>query len=387
MKVERFTIAIPDAALADLKSRLAHTRWPDEISHIGWQQGAALDYMQQLVAYWRDAYDWRAEEAALNRFAHFRAGINGHTVHFIHERAKNGRGFPLIFTHGWPGGFIEAVKLIPLLTDPESHGGHAEDAFDVVVPSLPGYGFSPAPTAAGMNSYAIAELWAELMFGLGYERFAAQGGDWGASICTWLALQVPSRVAGIHLNYIPGSYDPPRAADGSDLAPEERAFLASRDQWLDADGAYGHIQGTKPQTAAYALNDSPAGLCAWIAEKFRDWSDWQTSPHSVPEDAISRDTLLTNISIYWFTQTIASSMRLYWEGRRRPVRFAPGQRVEVPVGVARFAKEEPMPPRKWVERCYNVQRWTELPRGGHFAALEQPEILAQDIREFSRALR
>jgi len=387
MKIERFTIAIPDAALADLKSRLSHTRWPDEISGIGWQQGAALDYMQRLITYWRDTYDWRTEEAALNRFAHFRAEINGQVVHFIHERAKNGRGFPLIFTHGWPGSFIEAVKLIPLLTDPGSHGGRPEDSFDVVVPSLPGYGFSPAPAATGMNSYAIAELWAELMTGLGYDRFAAQGGDWGASICTWLALQVPSRVAGIHLNYIPGSYDPPRAAGGSDLAPEERAFLASRDQWLDAEGAYGHIQGTKPQTAAYALNDSPAGLCAWIAEKFRDWSDWQTSPNAQPEDAISRDTLLTNISIYWFTQTIASSMRLYWEGRRRPVRFAPGQRVDVPVGVARFAKEEPMPPRKWVERCYNVRRWTEYPRGGHFAALEQPEVLAEDIREFFRALR
>ena len=225
------------------------------------------------------------------------------------------------------------------------------------------------------------------MSGLGYERFAAQGGDWGASVATWLGLLVPSRVAGIHLNYIPGSYEPPRAADGSDLAPEERAFLESRDKWLDAEGAYGHMQGTKPQTVGYALNDSPAGLCAWIAEKFRDWSDWHTSPQASPEDAISRDTLLTNISIYWFTETIASSMRLYWEGRRRPVRFAPGQRVDVPVGVARFAKEEPMPPRKWVERCYNVQRWSEFPCGGHFAALEQPELLAQDIREFFRPLR
>jgi pimeloyl-ACP methyl ester carboxylesterase len=383
MKVEPFTIAIPEAALADLKSRLTQTRWPDEVAGVGWQQGASLDYIEGLVAYWRNGFDWRAQEAALNRFAQFRAELKGQTVHFIQERAKNGRGFPLVFAHGWPGSFVEAAKLIPLLTDPESHGASAEDAFDVVVPSLPGYGFSPTPTAAGMNSFAIAELWAELMSGLGYKRFAAQGGDWGASVATWLGLQIPSRVAGIHLNYIPGSYDPPRAADGSDLSGEERAFLQSRDQWLDLEGGYGHIQGTKPQTAAYALNDSPAGLCAWIAEKFRDWSDWKT----VPEDAISRDTLLTNISIYWFTQTIASSMRLYWEGRRRPVRFEPGQRVEVPVGVARFAKEEPMPPRKWVERCYNVRRWTEIPRGGHFAALEQPELLAQDIREFLRPLR
>jgi pimeloyl-ACP methyl ester carboxylesterase len=383
MKIERFTIAIPDAALDDLRSRLAHTRWPGEIDGIGWQQGAELDYIRDLVNYWRDGFDWRAQESALNHFAQFRADVRGQKVHFIYERAKNGRGLPLLFTHGWPGSFVEAVKLVPLLTDPESHGGRAEDAFDVVVPSLPGYGFSPAPIAGGVNSFTIAELWAGLMTGLGYERFAAQGGDWGASVSTWLGLQVPPRVAGIHLNDIPGSYDPPRAADGSDLAPEERAFLESRDTWLDAEGAYGHLQGTKPQTAAYALNDSPAGLCAWIAEKFRDWSDWQTNP----EEAISRDTLLTNISIYWFTQTIASSMRLYWEGRRRPVRFAPGQRVDIPVGVARFAKEEPMPPRKWVERCYNVQRWTEFPRGGHFAALEQPELLAQDIRDFFRPLR
>ena len=387
MKVERFTIAISDATLHDLRSRLANTRWPDEIDGIGWQQGAALDYIRSLVDYWRERFDWRAQESALNRFVQFRADVSGEKIHFIHERAKNGRGLPLVFTHGWPGSFIEAVKLIPLLTDPESHGAPAEDAFDIVVPSLPGYGFSPAPTAAGMNSYVIAELWGELMSGLGYERFAAQGGDWGASVATWLGLLVPSRVAGIHLNYIPGSYEPPRAADGSDLAPEERAFLESRDKWLDAEGAYGHMQGTKPQTAAYALNDSPAGLCAWIAEKFRDWSDWHTSPQASPENAISRDTLLTNISIYWFTETIASSMRLYWEGRRRPVRFAPGQRVDVPVGVARFAKEEPMPPRKWVERCYNVQRWSEFPCGGHFAALEQPELLAQDIREFFRPLR
>jgi pimeloyl-ACP methyl ester carboxylesterase len=383
MKVERFTIAIPDATLHDLRSRLANTRWPDEIDGIGWQQGAALDYIRSLVDYWRERFDWRAQESALNRFAQFRADVRGEKIHFIHERAKNGRGLPLIFTHGWPGSFIEAVKLIPLLTDPESHGASADDAFDIVVPSLPGYGFSPAPTAVAMNSYTIAVLWAELMSGLGYERFAAQGGDWGASVATWLGLLVPSRVAGIHLNYIPGSYEPPRAAVGSDLAPEELAFLESRDKWLDAEGAYGHMQGTKPQTVGYALNDSPAGLCVWIAEKFVLWSDWATTP----EDAISRDTLLTNISIYWFTQTIASSMRLYWEGRRRPVRFAPGQRVDVPVGVARFAKEEPMPPRKWVERCFNVQRWSEFPCGGHFAALEQPELLAQDIREFFRPLR
>jgi pimeloyl-ACP methyl ester carboxylesterase len=383
MKIDHFTIAIPDDALADLRARLAHTRWPDEIAGIGTEQGAALDYVRSLVAYWRDGFDWRAQEAALNRFAQFRADIKGQAVHFIHERAKNRRGLPLIFTHGWPGSFIEAVPLIPLLTDPESHGGRAEDAFDVVVPSMPGYGFSPAPAAAGMNSFAIAGLWAELMTRLGYERFAAQGGDWGASVSTWLALEIPKRVAGIHLNYIPGSYDPPRAVDGSDLVPEEREFLASRDKWLDLEGAYGHIQGTKPETAAYALNDSPAGLCAWIAEKFRDWSDWRTTP----DDAISRDTLLTNISIYWFTQTIASSMRLYWEGRRRPVKFAPGQRVTVPVGVARFAKEEPMPPRKWVQRGYNVTRWNEFPNGGHFAALEQPETLAQDIRDFFRPLR
>jgi pimeloyl-ACP methyl ester carboxylesterase len=374
---------VSDTALTDLRERLGRVHWPDRLDGIGWEQGTDGAYLESLVNYWRSDFDWRAQEAALNRFAHYRATIGDQRIHFVHERARSGGGLPLIITHGWPGSFAEMVKIIPMLTDPEAYGGDANDAFDVVAPSLPGYGFSSPPRRTGMNPFAIAELWAELMAGLGYDRFAAQGGDWGASVTTCLGFLFPNRVPGLHLNYIPGSFQPPDDPAGQDLTEEERAFLATRAAWVETEGAYGRIQATRPQSLAYALNDSPAGLAGWIIEKFRAWSDCAGDV----EHAFTKDELLTNVSIYWFTQTIGSSMRLYWESRRRPLRFAPGERVRTPTAVAHFPKEIPLPPRSWVERVYDVRRWTEMPRGGHFAALEQPELLARDIRAFFRPLR
>jgi pimeloyl-ACP methyl ester carboxylesterase len=383
MDIRPFTIQVADAALADLRERLERTRWPDEIEGAAWEYGTDLAYMQELATYWRTDFDWRAQEAAINTFAHFRATVGGLGIHFIHARGAGPNPLPLIITHGWPGSFVEMLKILPLLTDPARHGGDPRDSFDVVVPSLPGYGFSDRPSERGMHPFRIAGLWAELMQGLGYRRFGAQGGDWGSSVATCLGLAHPEHVVGIHLNYIPGSYSPYLGPEAPALTEAEQAFLQARDAWVQTEGGYSQIQRTRPQTLAYGLNDSPVGLAAWIVEKFRAWSDCGGDV----ERRFTKDELLTNITIYWVTQTIASSARLYYEGRARPLRFQQGQRVQPPCGVARFAFEAPMPPREWVQRSYNLQRWAELPRGGHFAGLEEPELLAEDIRAFFRPLR
>jgi pimeloyl-ACP methyl ester carboxylesterase len=290
---------------------------------------------------------------------------------------------PLILTHGWPGTFVEMERIIPYLADPFAHGGDPEDAFHVVVPSLPGYGFSQAPAAPGVNAREIAAMWRELMAGLGYDRFAAQGGDIGAGVSTWLARCFPMSLIGVHLNYIPGSFRPGRNESTASLSDEEAAFLDKAAAFASAEGAYAALQATKPQTLAFALSDSPLGLAAWIAEKFRAWSDCGGGL----ERAIPLNTLITDVSIYWFSGKVAASSRLYKEMRLQPLAFEVGERVEVPFGVAVFPRELPMPPRSWVERALNVVRWTPMPAGGHFAALEQPEALAQEIREFFRPLR
>ncbi|HEY3228706.1 MAG TPA: epoxide hydrolase, partial [Roseiflexaceae bacterium] len=382
MDTQPFKIQITQSTIEDLRERLARTRWPDEIPGSGWDYGANLAYMQELVDYWRTRFDWHAQEQAINEFPHFRATVDGLGIHFIHERGKGPNPLPLIITHGWPGSFVEMLKIVPMLTDPASYGGEPADSFDVVVPSLPGYGFSDRPTQPGMHAFRIADLWARLMHGLGYRRFGAQGGDWGASVTTVLGFSYPEDVVGIHLNYIPGSFQP-HLAPGAALSDAERVFLENRERWYQAEGGYGHIQGTKPQTLAYGLNDSPAGLAAWITEKFHAWGDCAGEV----ERCFTKDELLTNVTIYWATETIQSSTRLYYEARKKPLHFGPGERIQAPCGVARFPKEIPAPPREWVERCYNVQRWTEMPRGGHFAAMEQPELLAEDIRAFFRPLR
>ncbi|RDI07382.1 pimeloyl-ACP methyl ester carboxylesterase [Pseudomonas fluorescens] len=379
MLIEPFSIDIPDSALEDLRHRLLNARLPEPLAGQGWSEGMDMDVLRELLAYWSNTFDWRAQETVLNRLPQFVTHIDGQRVHFIHQRGVGPKPMPLILTHGWPGSFIEMQRIIPLLTDPARHGGDPADAFDVVVPSLPGYTFSAPFQQSGMGPYEVAGLWGELMSGLGYDRFGAQGGDIGAGVSTWLGVRFPERVTGIHLNYIPGSYRPPLGETEPALTEAETAFLQRAAAFADAEGAYGHIQRTKPQSLAVGLNDSPAGLLAWMGEKILSWCD--DSP------AIDREWLLTNVTLYWLTNCIGSSFRQYVEGGKRPLLFNDGERLKPPVGVALFPNELPMPPRSWVERCFNVDRWTVMPRGGHFAALEQPELLAEDIRAFFRGCR
>ena len=379
MQTSAFPISIPEPAIADLRERLARTRWPDQLEDTGWDTGTEMSYLKSLADYWRDSYDWRAQEALLNRFAHFTADIDGHNIHFIHERARDGRGIPLILTHGWPGSFVEMVKIIPMLIDPASHGAPEAPAFDVVVPSLPGYGFSSRPRRTGVDCAAIADLWAKLMAGLGYDRFAAQGGDWGAGVTFRLGQRHAERLLGIHFNTLPASL----SRSGIEFTEEEKAAGVVAAKWNEDENAYGHMHRTKPQTLAYGLTDSPVGLAAWILEKFRSWSDCSGEV----ESAFARDELLTNISIYWFTETISSSIRLYRETRFNPNRLEPGETIAVPAAMACFPKEIQNPPRSYVERMFSdLRRWTEMPRGGHFAAMEQPQLLAEDVRAFFSAL-
>jgi pimeloyl-ACP methyl ester carboxylesterase len=381
MSAQTFAIQIDDDVLSDLQQRLQRIRWPDEIAGAGWDYGTNLDYLKQLVAYWRDAYDWRAQERLLNSFPQFQATIDGFGLHFLHIKGQGPRPMPLIISHGWPGSFFEMYKIIGPLTDPASHGGSEQDAFDVVVPSLPGYGFSQRPNERGMNVARIAELFLRLMRDeLGYQRFGAQGGDWGSSITSRLGYAYPQHLIGIHLNMISSRLAVQESERLGD-SPELQRWRAQLQHYRQDEGAYSRIQGTRPQTLAYGLNDSPAGLAGWIIEKFRAWSDCQGDV----ERAFSKDELLTNIMIYWVTQTINSSTRLYYE-----VDHTPGPmfgRVDVPTGVAAFPHEIVVPVRSIAERIYNIQRWSVMQAGGHFAALEQPEALVHEIRAFFRPLR
>jgi pimeloyl-ACP methyl ester carboxylesterase len=383
VEAQPFKIEIPEATLQDLRERLARTRWPDEIPGSSWDYGSNLAYVKELAEYWRSQFNWRAQEEALNSLAHFHATVDGFGIHFIHERGQGPEPLPIIITHGWPSTFFEMVKIIPLLTDPARHGGDPADSFDVIVPSMPGYGFSNLTRERGVNTRKIADLWARLMTeGLGYQRFCAQGGDWGAGVTARLGLHYPEQLMGIHVTSVTQAL--PYLREGSrPLNDKEKAFLEERASWREAEGGYSHIQGTKPQTLAYGLNDSPAGLAAWIVEKFRTWSDCAGDV----ERRFTKDELLTNITIYWATQTINSSTRLYYENQRTPWNFSKDERIRVPCAIALFPQDLSHPPREWAERCYNVQRWTEMPRGGHFAALEEPELLVEDIRAFFRPLR
>jgi len=382
MHIEPFRIAVSDAVLTDLRERLARTRFPDEIPGSEWGYGTALAYMRELVPYWRERYDWRAAEAALNAFPQFRADVGGLKIHFIHQKGRGPKPFPLIITHGWPGSVSEFAKIIGPLSDPAAHGGDARDAFDVICPSMPGYGFSDHPREPGMDPERIAALWAELMQGLGYQRFGAQGGDWGSMVTTYLGYRHAAQVAGIHLNMVVAfPPDPANPVDG--LTQEELIPLMEAQQFLKEETGYQRIQGTKPQTLSYALNDSPTGLAAWIVEKFRTWSDCGGDV----ETRFSKDELLTNIMLYWVPETANSSCRLYCE-TMRAAKFPPTDfRVEVPTGCAIFPRELIRPPRAWVDRLYNVARWTSMPAGGHFAAMEEPQLLVEDIRTFFRTVR
>jgi pimeloyl-ACP methyl ester carboxylesterase len=378
-----FRIQIPQEKLDDLSRRLDRTRWPDSLSNNkDWQYGTNLEYMKEFVNYWRNQFDWRAQERAINSFAHFRMEVDGCGIHFIHERGSGANRLPVLLLHGWPGTFWEFHRILPLLLHPEKYGADPNDSFDVIVASLPGYGFSDRPTEPGMNGIRMAALFAELMNKLGYSRFIVQGGDWGATIATWLGLNHPEKLMQIHLNYVSASYTP--FLEPTDVLTEtEKLFLQERENWYEDFGAYAHIQKTRPQALAYGLNDSPVGLAAWLLEKYRDWSDCDGNV----ETRFSKDELLTQICIYWFTETIHSSVRLYNEASKVPIHLKRNQRIQVPTSVSRFAKEAPMPPREWVERGYQVVRWTEFPRGAHFAAWEEPELLAEDLRAATRHLR
>ncbi|HEY8432056.1 MAG TPA: epoxide hydrolase [Sandaracinaceae bacterium] len=381
--IEPFRIEVPDATLSDLRERLARTRFPDQIEGAGWTYGTELGYLRELVAYWRDHYDWRRHEALLNGFPHFSTTIDGHRVRFLHVRSPHEDAFPLIITHGWPGSIFEFHKIIGPLTDPTRHGGRAEDAFHVVCPSIPGYGFSEPPRTPGWDARRMAEVNAKLMARLGYARYGAQGGDWGAIISTQNALVDRAHCAGIHLNMVV-AFPPPGASDPMEgLDDYEKESLAGFAQFQKEETGYQQIQGTKPQTLGYALNDSPAGLAAWIVEKFRTWSDCDGDV----EKRFTKDELLTNVMIYWVTQSITSSTRLYYETMHSG-RFGPAsERVETPTGCAIFPKELYRAPRKWAEAAYDVRQWTRMPRGGHFAALEEPELLVEDVRSFFRLVR
>ena len=378
-----FRINIPESHIEDLRHRLESTRWPVPLDSETWDDGASVSFMKRLCDEWLHHFDWRTQEKRLNRLPNHIMTLGDQDIHFVDQPGTGPSPMPLVLTHGWPGSFIEMEKIIPLLADPGAHGGDPADAFHVVVPSLPGYGFSPAPSRLGVSSREIASIWRDLMSGLGYTRFGAQGGDIGAGVSMWLARLFPDAVTGIHLNYIPGSFRPPLGATSDPLTLDEEAFLERGSTFSALEGAYAALQATKPQTLAFSLTDSPMGLAAWICEKVRSWSDCGGDIESV----ISIDTLLTDVSLYWFSDSLAASLRLYKENRLCPLAFEPGDRVVPPLGVAVFPKELPMPPRAWLERVFDIRRWTAMPAGGHFAALEQPELLAEDIRAFYRPLR
>ena len=383
MQPEPFEIHISDEVLDDLYRRLDATRWPDELPGVGWSYGSNMDYLKELVDYWRNDFDWRTQERRINSFSHFKAEVSGLGIHFIHERGRGPNPMPLVITHGWPGTFFEMYKIIPLLVDPASHGGNARDSFDVVAPSLPGFGFSDHPTEAGVDVAVTAALWVDLMTQvLDYPRFASHGGDIGAGVTSRLGYGHADSLIGIHLTSI--TRPMPYLGEGAEeLTDAEKTHMREREEWQQAEGGYAHIQGTKPQTLAYGLNDSPVGLAAWIVEKYRTWSDCDGEV----ERRFTKDELLTTVTIYWATQSISSSTRMYKENQSYTWTMARAEKVQVPTGVAAFPAEISRPPREWGERSYNLQRWTAMPRGGHFAALEEPDLLAEEIRSFFRPLR
>jgi epoxide hydrolase len=378
--IHPFTYQAPQSALDDLGQRLARTRWPQRETVTDWSQGVPLAKLRALVEYWRTGYDWRRCEAMLNGFGQYRTEIDGLNIHFLHARSSHANALPLIITHGWPGSVIEFFKIIDPLTDPTAHGGRAQDAFHVVAPSLPGFGFSDKPTERGWNAARIARAWAELMRRLGYSRYVAQGGDWGSVVTTTLAQQRPAGLAGIHLN-MPFVFPDPIPTSGLSAA-EQRAVDAFKRFQTDGFG-YFLQQSTRPQTIGYALADSPAGQAAWIYEKFHAWTD----NNGDPESALTRDEMLDNITLYWLTDTAASSARMYFEHAGIVDKNNSGV-VDLPVGCSIFPREIVPAPRSWAERFFpNLIHWNELDRGGHFAAFEQPALFTRELRDCFHSLR
>lgn len=375
--VRPFTVSIPDSEIHDLKQRLAATRWPDPETVSDWSQGVRVENARSLVDYWQRGYDWRRVESELNRFPQFLTEIDGLDIHFIHVRSGNPHAMPLLLTHGWPGSILEFLKLIGPLTDPVSYGADAADSFDVVIPSLPGFGFSQKPTQTGWTVSRIASAWVELMKRLGYTKWVAQGGDWGAVVTTALGAMRPAGLAGIHLNT---QYAFPAQIPGT-LSPEQRHAVETLALYTGDLGGSNHLQGTKPETVGFALADSPAGQAAWIYEKFQS----KTDNHGLAEDTLRIDDMLDAISLYWFTNTAASSARIYWENKS--LTFA-GPKLALPVAVTVFPRDIPRLPRSWIEDTYsNLIHYGEADEGGHFAAMEQPETLISEIRTGLRTLR
>jgi pimeloyl-ACP methyl ester carboxylesterase len=382
-----FSINVDQSVLDDLHARFDRTRWVSDLGDAGWKFGASIPYMKELVAYWRDRFDWRAHERALNAFAQFRTTLkDGFGIHFIHERGHGPNPLPIVLTHGFPDSIARFTKIIPMLADPASHGGDPADAFDVVAPSLPGYAFSDAPRSDG-SVFHVGDLWHELMTQLGYDRYVAHGGDWGSTVTELLARDHGDHVAAMHLTDVPffHSFQKPE-----DLSHAEQKYLDSIAGFLQNEGAYAIVQGAQPQVAAVGLNDSPAGLATWIVEKFRRWSDCDGDV----ERRFTKDELLTNVMLYWATETINTSFLPYYDITEAGAITWIRQKIKqwtgtttVPAAFAMFPKDLSSPPREWAERFFNVQRWTKMKSGGHFAALEEPEALVGDVREFFRPFR
>jgi pimeloyl-ACP methyl ester carboxylesterase len=379
-----FRIDVPEAELEDLRARLRGARWPERETVDDWSQGVPLAYLSELCAYWADEYDWRATEARLNALPQFRTTFDGLSIHYLHVRSQHADALPLVITHGWPGSIVEFLDVIAPLTDPPAHGADAADAFHVVCPSLPGYGFSDKPARPGWGIERIAGAWAALMAELGYERYGAQGSDWGTSISATIAKQDPAHVAGIHLT---PPLAPPDPATLNDLTERERAALASIEHSAEWDSGYSREHATRPQTIGYALVDSPTALCAWIVEKFQAWTDCDGHP----ENALTRDQLLDNLMLYWLPRNGASSARLYWESMRQVNEWISGtvnDTIAVPTGCSIFPKELQRPSRRWAEKRFlDIRYWNEPERGGHFAAFEQPELFVDELRAFFRLVR
>src|SRR5215469_8022421 len=375
--IDAFRIEIPQADLDDLRDRLARTRWPDQLPGVGWDYGIPLDYVRDLAEYWRSGYDWRVQERRLNEFRQFTTLIDGQRVHFQHVRSPEPGALPLIITHGWPGSVAEFINVIGPLTDPRAHGGDARDAFHVVCPSLPGYGFSDKPASSGWNVQRIGRAWSELMPRLGYKRYGAQGGDWGAMVTTAIGIQDPANCVGIHLNMPIAGPDP---ATMNDLTEKEKSALAGMKHYNDWDSGYSKQQSTRPQTLSYGLTDSPVGQMSWILEKFWSWTDCDGNP----ENALTRDELLDNVMMYWLPATGASSARLYWESFRKPLTDP----ITVPVGCSIFPKEIFRTSKRWAEKRFSkLVYFNELTKGGHFAAFEQPETFVKEVRTCFRLMR
>ncbi|HEY3522403.1 MAG TPA: epoxide hydrolase [Candidatus Limnocylindrales bacterium] len=381
-RIEPFEISVGDDVLDDLRARIRATRWPDSSPADPWEQGTDLGYLQSLLRAWADDFDWRAAERRLNEVPQVMVTVDGVRIHAVHARAADGRGIPLLLTHGWPSTFLEYLPLVPPLTDPAAHG-IAGPSFDLVIPSLPGYAFSERPTRTGVNYRAVADMWHRLMASLRYERYGAGGGDFGAGVATFRALGAPERIMGLYLST--PELRPYLGPGSRPLTAGEAAYVAALDAWDEREGAYRAIQRTKPQTLAYGLTDSPAGLAAWVVEKWRTWSD----SGGDPEAATGQDGLLTLLTTLWATRSIATSLRDYWDNRRFPPEIGPHTRVAVPTAIASFPHAfvgEGEEVREWAERLYDVRRWTRHPRGGHFGAIEAPDLYARDVAAFFASL-